>query len=80
MAPRVILLPGDGIGPEIIGSATEVLNAVGAELDYEERRFGGASIDADGTALTEETLDACQQADAVTGQKDYVMGHGGAGR
>ncbi|MBV8712119.1 MAG: 3-isopropylmalate dehydrogenase, partial [Solirubrobacterales bacterium] len=65
MSPRIVLLPGDGIGPEIIGPAVKVMNAVGAELDYEERLFGGASIDAYGTALTDETLDACRQADAV---------------
>jgi 3-isopropylmalate dehydrogenase len=65
MAPRVVLLPGDGIGPEIIGPATEVLQAVGADLEYEEHVFGGASIDAHGTALTDETLAACKRADAV---------------
>ncbi|MGO9909024.1 MAG: 3-isopropylmalate dehydrogenase [Solirubrobacteraceae bacterium] len=65
MAPRVVLLPGDGIGPEIIGPAVEVLDAVGAGLEYEERVFGGASIDAHGTALTDETLEACRKADAV---------------
>jgi 3-isopropylmalate dehydrogenase len=65
MTPRVILLPGDGIGPEITGPAVEVLNAVGLEVDYEEHLFGGASIDAHGTALTDETLDACRQAAAV---------------
>jgi 3-isopropylmalate dehydrogenase len=65
MAPRIVLLPGDGIGPEIMPPALEVLKAVGAELDYEEHVFGGASIDAHGTALTDETLNACQQADAV---------------
>jgi 3-isopropylmalate dehydrogenase len=64
MPPRIVLLPGDGIGPEIIGPAVEVLNAV-TELDYEEHEFGGAAIDAHGTALTEETLAACRQADAV---------------
>jgi 3-isopropylmalate dehydrogenase len=63
--PRVVLLPGDGIGPEIIGPAVEVLNAVGARLDYEEHLFGGASIDAHGTALTDSVLDACRRADAV---------------
>ncbi len=61
----MILLPGDGIGPEIIVGAVEVLRAVGADLDYEEHRFGGASIDAHGTALTDETLEACRRADAV---------------
>ena len=65
MARHVITLPGDGIGPEIIGSAVEVLDAVGAEIEYDERIFGGASIDAHGTALTDETLDACRHADAV---------------
>jgi 3-isopropylmalate dehydrogenase len=65
MAPKIVLLPGDGIGPEILPPALEVLNAVGAELDTEEHLFGGASIDAHGTALTGETLKACKQADAV---------------
>jgi 3-isopropylmalate dehydrogenase len=65
MAPRVILLPGDGIGPEIMPPTLEVLRAAGVELEYEERVFGGASIDAHGTALTDETLQACHQADAV---------------
>jgi 3-isopropylmalate dehydrogenase len=65
MAPKIVLLPGDGIGPEILPPALEVLNAVGAELHTEEHLFGGASIDAHGTALTGETLKACKQADAV---------------
>src|SRR5205807_2808476 len=65
MAPRVILLPGDGIGPEIIGPAVEVLRAVGAEFEYEEHLVGGASIDVHGTALTDETLAVCRRADAV---------------
>jgi 3-isopropylmalate dehydrogenase len=65
MAPIVVLLPGDGIGPEIIGPTLEVLRAVGADLDYEEHLFGGASIDAHGTALTDDTLAACRAADAV---------------
>jgi 3-isopropylmalate dehydrogenase len=65
MAPKIVLLPGDGIGPEIMGSAIETLNALGADLDYEEHEFGGASIDAHGTALTDETLEACRAADAV---------------
>jgi 3-isopropylmalate dehydrogenase len=62
---RVITLPGDGIGPEIMAPALEVLSAVGADCEYEEHRFGGASIDADGTALTDHTLEACRGADAV---------------
>ncbi len=66
MASRVILLPGDGIGPEITGPAVEVLDAVApGRFEYEERPFGGASIDAHGTALTDDTLAACRAADAV---------------
>ncbi len=66
MAKRVVLLPGDGIGPEIIEPAVEVLDAVApGELEYERQPFGGAAIDARGTALSDETLAACRQADAV---------------
>jgi 3-isopropylmalate dehydrogenase len=61
---RIVTLPGDGIGPEILGAATQVLDAVG-DFSYEEHVFGGASIDAHGTALTDETLAACKGADAV---------------
>src|SRR6516165_9755935 len=65
MASHVVLLPGDGIGPEITVPTLDVLKAAGADLEYEEREFGGASIDAHGTALTDETLEACRAADAV---------------
>src|SRR6059036_1845583 len=64
MAPRIILLPGDGIGPEILDEAVAVLVAV-AELEYERHEFGGASIDVHGVALTDEVLAACRGADAV---------------
>ena len=66
MPRTIVLLPGDGIGPEILAPAVELLNTVvPGEFEYEEHVFGGASIDAHGTALTEETLDACRRADAV---------------
>lgn len=65
MSSKIVLLPGDGIGPEITKPTVEVLGAVGADLDYEEHLFGGCSIDANGVALTDETLAACQAADAV---------------
>jgi 3-isopropylmalate dehydrogenase len=64
MTHRIVTLPGDGIGPEIMAPALEVLRAV-AELAFEEHVFGGASIDAHGVALTDETLTACRQSDAV---------------
>ncbi len=62
--PHVVTLPGDGIGPEVTAPALEVLERLG-EFTWEEHAFGGASIDAHGTALTDETLDACRSADAV---------------
>ncbi len=65
MASKIILLPGDGIGPEITAPTIELLRALGTDFEYEEHLFGGASIDAHGTALTDETLAACQAADAV---------------
>jgi 3-isopropylmalate dehydrogenase len=64
MAAHIVTLPGDGIGPEIMASALEVLDAVG-DFEVDERVFGGASIDATGIALTDEVLEACRAADAV---------------
>lgn len=64
MSPKVILLPGDGIGPEIMDPTIEVLNAV-TKLELEERPFGGESIDIYGTPLTDETLESCRSAGAV---------------
>ncbi|HLL86834.1 MAG TPA: 3-isopropylmalate dehydrogenase [Thermoleophilaceae bacterium] len=61
---RIVALPGDGIGPEVTAAALEVLDRVG-DFDVEERTIGGASIDAHGTPLTDETLEACRAADAV---------------
>jgi 3-isopropylmalate dehydrogenase len=63
-APCIVLLPGDGIGPEIVGAARRLLDAVG-EFEFSEALMGGCSIDAHGTALTDEVLDACRAADAV---------------
>ncbi len=64
MSATVALLPGDGIGPEIVAAGRRVLDAV-ADLDYSEHPIGGASIDADGVALTDEVLGACRASDAV---------------
>jgi 3-isopropylmalate dehydrogenase len=64
MSARIALLPGDGIGPEIVAATRRVLDAVG-DFDYAEHPVGGASIDAHGVALADEVLDACRAADAV---------------
>jgi 3-isopropylmalate dehydrogenase len=61
---RIVLLPGDGIGPEIVAAARPLLESLGG-LEFEERSVGGASIDEHGAALTDEVLDACRDADAV---------------
>src|SRR6478672_7462117 len=63
-APRIVVLPGDGIGPEIVGATRRLLGALG-EFEFDERLVGGISIDEHGTALTNEVLDACRAADAV---------------
>jgi 3-isopropylmalate dehydrogenase len=66
---RITLLPGDGIGPEIISVAVEVLSAIASKHDLEfsftEALIGGAAIDATGEPLPEETLSACRNSDAV---------------
>jgi 3-isopropylmalate dehydrogenase len=64
VSARVVLLPGDGIGPEITAAAVELLGRLGG-VETEEHLFGGASIDAHGTALTDDTLAACRGADAI---------------
>ncbi len=64
MPYTIVTLPGDGIGPEILAPTLEVLRAVG-DFQFESHAFGGASIDLHGTALTDETLAACREADAV---------------
>ena len=66
---RVVLLPGDGIGPEITAVARQLLEAVsqrfGFSLSFSEHPIGGSAIDATGDPLPEATLDACKTADAV---------------
>jgi len=65
MAKTIVTLPGDGIGPEVTAAAVEVLNALRDDLAFEEHLIGGASIDAHGTALTDEVLAAARASDAV---------------
>jgi 3-isopropylmalate dehydrogenase len=63
--PTIVTLPGDGIGPEIMAPALELLRHVSESFSFDEHLFGGAAIDAHGIALTDETLAACRAADAV---------------
>ena len=66
---RITLLPGDGIGPEIMAVTVEVMNQVGSQLDlefnFQEALMGGRAIDATGTPLPDDTLATCRQSDAV---------------
>ena len=66
---KIVLLPGDGIGPEIVRVAVRVLKDCAAEFghhfDFAEFSFGGCAIDATGMPLPEETLAACKAADAI---------------
>src|SRR3954469_4301068 len=61
---RIVALPGDGIGPEVMAAARRLLGELGG-FEVEEHPIGGASIDAHGTALTDEVLEECRRADAV---------------
>ena len=69
MEASITLLPGDGIGPEVIAEATKVLEAAarrfGRKLRFREALLGGIAIDKTGKPLPDETLSACQSADAV---------------
>ncbi len=66
---KIAVLPGDGIGPEIMRSALKVLNTVsekyGIDFEFEEALVGGVAIDATGTPLPEETLKLCKESDAI---------------
>ena len=66
---KICLLPGDGIGPEIIAEGRKVLDALGAKFDasfeYTEALLGGIAIDETGEALPEDTLRVAKASDAV---------------
>ena len=65
----VTLLPGDGIGPEIMAVTVQVLKEIAKQCDlefnFQEALIGGSAIDATGTPLPQETVDVCKQSDAV---------------
>ncbi|KAJ7930056.1 3-isopropylmalate dehydrogenase [Mycena leptocephala] len=73
MAPRsfrIVVLPGDGIGPEVVAQAVRVLETISAAspdfvLNLEKHDFGGCAIDSTGDPLPPSTLKACEEADAI---------------
>ena len=68
-AHKIVVLPGDGIGPEIADVAVRLLRAAGQacgeEFKFQEELIGGAAIDIAGNPLPQQTLEACRASDAV---------------
>lgn len=62
---KIAVLPGDGIGPEIVAQAVQVLNALGPKFDLEEAPVGGAAYDVAGHPLPPATLELAKKADAI---------------
>lgn len=66
---KIAVIPGDGIGPEVIGEALKVLDAVGEKyghtFEYTKVLAGGCAIDEKGECLPQETVDVCRSSDAV---------------
>ncbi|HKI91411.1 MAG TPA: isocitrate/isopropylmalate family dehydrogenase, partial [Gaiellaceae bacterium] len=62
--PHVVILPGDGIGPEVAREARLALELVAPDVSLEEQLLGGAAIRATGNPLPDETLEACRRATA----------------
>jgi 3-isopropylmalate dehydrogenase len=79
---NILLLPGDGIGPEVVEAARTVVDVAsrhfGVELSYEERKIGGAAIREEGEPISEETLERARASDAVllgaVGHPDFDRG------
>ena len=65
MSKKIAVLPGDGIGPEVVAEALKALRASGADLEFHEALIGGAAYDAVGDPLPSETLDLCRSCDAA---------------
>ncbi len=65
MSHKVVVLGGDGIGPEVTAEAVKVLEATGLDFSFEEALIGGAAYDAVGTPLPASTLDLCKASDAA---------------
>lgn len=69
MKAKIVVLGGDGIGPEVTNEAQKVLNAVaekfGHQFEFDPQLMGGCAIDATGSSLPEATIEACKSADAI---------------
>ena len=65
MTYNILSIPGDGIGPEVVNSAREVINSVGLDIQWQEAAAGQTAVDRLGNALPEATLEAIRKADAT---------------
>ena len=69
MEANITILPGDGIGPEVVQATTTILKTIGDRFGHTfrltEKQIGGCAIDATGNPLPDETLKSCQDADAI---------------
>ncbi|AMV31178.1 3-isopropylmalate dehydrogenase [Pirellula sp. SH-Sr6A] len=69
MKAKIVLLPGDGIGPEVTSQAVRVLDAVAKKFGhtflFDSKRIGGIAIDETGDPLPQDTIDACKASDAI---------------
>ena len=79
---NILLLPGDGIGPEVIGAARTVMDVAaehfGITLSYEERKIGGVAVREEGEPVSDETIEKAKASDAVllgaVGHPDFDRG------
>ena len=65
MPYNIVAIPGDGIGPEVVNAAREVINSVGLDIQWQEAPAGQTAVDRTGNALPDTTLDAIRNADAT---------------
>ncbi|MGE5682582.1 MAG: 3-isopropylmalate dehydrogenase [Bacillota bacterium] len=69
MSYKIMLLPGDGIGPEVVESALcvikKLISKYSVDIEFDKALIGGCSLDQNGVPLTEEALERCKQADAI---------------
>ena len=77
MTHEVVLIPGDGIGPEVAAATRLVLDATGVDLGWEERPAGAAALETDGALLPESTLEAIRRCrTAIKGPITTPVGEG----
>ena len=66
---KIASLPGDGVGPEVVAEAEKIIKAIAKKykhsFEFNQGLIGGVSIDATGSALTDDTIEMCRRCDAI---------------